>query len=132
MAADQATGVADLALAAWLSEHRGTVVPPAGIAPRGIDTAAAVAAALAVEYDVKGRLGRTGRDVALQAAQDGYIDAMRARDVGHWQRIPSSDACQMCRDLSEAVLPADVDPYHHAGCQCGIRPVITDEQESIA
>ncbi len=123
-AANRGAALADVALSTYLSVVIGTAVAPVGLTPAARDHAPDLDAALADDHDTRGRMGRTGRAVALAAAQDAYSDGMREHDVPAWTRVPNSGACQMCRDLSGTVLPASTPMYHHLGCGCTQQPVL--------
>lgn len=127
-AENRATALADVALAAYLSAALGRAVPTLGLLPRAQDWAPDLRAAMADESDPGGRVGRTGRAVALAAAQDAYGDGMRAHGVPAWTRVLNGGACKLCQDLAGDVLPGHAPMYHHAGCGCTQRPILDNER----
>lgn len=123
-----AVGLADLALAAFLTADRRAPVPTLGLLPEAEPDRlrTGLLALLAVLPDLpdpEARVGRHGRAEALSAAQDAYGTGMREAGVQAWTRVLNSGACELCRDLAGPVLPASADMYHHPGCGCTQRPV---------
>lgn len=118
-------GMADLALAAFLSVEAGKAVPTVGLAlpadaPGRYSTAVGAFLAGTVTAEAAGVLGRSE---ALATAQDAYSDGMRQHGVEAWTRVLNSSACELCQDLAGDVLPASADMYHHKGCGCTQQPV---------
>lgn len=129
-AVSRAVALADVALAAALSVLRGSPVAPVGLAVPGAAPAALVAAVRDLltgpQYaaDPARAVRVLARAEVLAAAQDAYSDGLVRHRVPGWTRVTNLGACAMCRDLTGAVLPADVPMYHHKGCGCVQRPVI--------
>lgn len=123
-AGNVATGLADLALAAFLTVDIGKAVPTLGLIPAEVDhrpTLAAIIAAGAQDYAPA--LGVEARSVTLATAQDAYGEAMTKRHVPGWTRVLNGGACPLCADLAGDVLPGTAPMYHHKGCGCTQRPV---------
>ena len=127
-AQNRATALADTALAAFLTATLGKPVPALGMVPAEVDHRDDLRAAVSDETDPGGRVGRTGRAVALAAAQDAYSDGMRVHGVPAWTRVLNGGACELCRDLAGAVLPGHAEMYHHPGCGCTQRPILNPER----
>lgn len=123
-----ATGMADAALAGFLSAAQGYPVPPLGTPPPSFDHEPRVRELLAEGADVD-QWTSYGRGSALASAQDAYGDAMVEREIPGWTRVLEPGACPLCRDLAGVVLPAKAPMYHHAGCGCTQRPVLTESQK---
>lgn len=118
-------GMADLALAAFLSVDGGRPVPALGLAlpasaPARYTAAVALMLAGAVTPESVAVLGRSE---TLATAQDAYADGMRQHGVGAWTRVLNAGACELCHDLAGDVLPVSADMYHHKGCGCTQRPI---------
>jgi hypothetical protein len=129
-AENRATALADTALAAYLSAARRRPVPTLGLVPPETDHRPELQAAVSDETDPGGRVGRTGRAVALAAAQDAYGEGMVAHGVPAWTRVLNAGACELCQDLAGDVLPGHAPMHHHKGCGCTQRPVLDTERET--
>lgn len=129
-ATNRATALADTALAAYLSTVLGKPVPTLGMVPPVADATPDLRDAVNDQSDPGGRVGRTGRAVALAAAQDAYGAGMAQHGVPAWTRVLNADACKLCQDLAGDVLPGTAQMYHHAGCGCTQRPILNTERES--
>lgn len=131
-AVSRAWALADVALAGALTALRARVVAPVGLTPPDSTQDGLVAALRDMlaspqyELDADRAVEVLARAEVLAAAQDAYSTGLVAHGVPGWTRVPNSTACQMCRDLSGDVLPSSVPMFHHKGCGCTQRPVITE------
>ena len=126
---NRATALADTALAAYLTKALSKPIPTLGLLPPATDHRPELAT-LAARDDIPDpgpRFGRHGRAITLAAAQDAYGLGMTERGVAGWTRVLNSGACELCRDLAGDVLPGDAPMYHHLGCGCTQKPVLTIE-----
>ena len=76
----------------------------------------------------------TAYGIAAAAAVTGaYATAstrgMRSAGVDYFRRVAGPDACDICLDMSDIVLPvANAEStWHHKGCQCTYQPVNKSE-----
>ena len=134
----QGVRLADLGLSAELSRLWARIVPPLGLAlPDDAEqiTREAIEDTLggdAYAVNAAAALAVLGRSQTLAAAQDAEAEGMVAHKPDGWTRALNGGACELCRDLAGAVLPAEVPMYHHKGCGCSARPVSRDEAEPTA
>lgn len=123
-AGNKATGLADVALAAFLTLDIGKAVPTLGLIPPDVDHRPALAAIIAMTGVVLAdQLGTEARSVTLARAQDAYGEAMTQRHIPGWTRVLNGGACPLCVDLAGDVLPGSAEMFHHRGCGCTQQPV---------
>lgn len=132
-ASSKVTGLADVALAARLTELTGTRVPPLGLAPAD-DTDAVqgeLDAATASGRDgvgVRGAIGVVARAWPHAAGRRAWMTGIRASGAPGWRRV-ASGGCSLCARLAEAdFLPGYIQMYEHKGCGCHPDPVMSDPQ----
>lgn len=125
--AARGTALADVALAASLTKLTRAVAVTTGDTEDHTDAATeAVDDTLASDpyrKDPAGAVAVMGGSFAAGAMQDAYSKGMREQGVTFWTRVPNPGACELCVELSDTVLPASVDMYHHKGCGCVAQPV---------
>lgn len=121
---DRATGLADTALAAFLTAYYRRPVPALGIVPPDVDHEPRVREL--IDQDAPEEQWHSyGRGAALSRAQKAYGAAMTARpDITGWTRVLEAEACPVCTDLAGPTLPDTATMWHHPGCGCVQRPVV--------
>lgn len=124
---NQATGLADVASAAALSQLLGQVLAPSGvILPNQEDRLQQALTTLADRGDTPAAV-RFGRTEPLTAGRWAYSQTLRRHHqrVG-WRRITGPDPCPLCTKLAIAdFVPADVTPIDHPACSCVQQPVLS-------
>ena len=66
----------------------------------------------------------SGRAYTLGALQQGRQAALRGQEVRYWTRGVESNACEICHDLADGILPIEQQPWFHKGCGCTQEPVL--------
>jgi hypothetical protein len=126
-AEDRGVGLADLALAGWLSTTLGRAVPTLGLMVSDADrhaTSKAVSTLLARLPDTPDPRGRTARLARGRITQTSgrYFDVGLASrpEVRGYVRGLSPTACELCEWLWKEgyVYPADQPMHRHPGCTC--------------
>ena len=121
---ERAGALAAVALAARLSELRGTTVAPAPVRVLAANVRAAVAAVVAEPAPVDA-IGVVSRDQTFSAGREVFAEGLKRERVPGWRRAVNSGACKVCRDLaSSTFIPIGVPMYHHKGCGCHQDPVL--------
>lgn len=125
----QAYTLADLSLAAAATAATRRPVAALGVAPPADDLQRIVKGLrtlLEAEDDVPMRIERYGRSEPANAAQDGYVEAMRRRGIVEgYVRVLNPGACELCYWLWKEgyVYPKDKSFHRHTGCMCYPQPV---------
>lgn len=136
LAQDQvrASSVAVLALSAALSRAEGQVqASPAPFAPDDPQQAAREAldeqeSTQAYQRDPRSAYGIAAAAVVMDAYQHASARAMEETGTQFFRRQPGPDACPICIDMADHVIPADEADrqWHHKGCTCTYTP--TDDE----
>lgn len=134
------TAIADLSLAAVLTQATGTAVAPLGITRPGDETDRLSRAAVTILDEIdpsdvatltaaQMRLRRLAVSEALEAAARAYSEAIRRSPrVTGWTRGLSGNACQLCQWWSRdgRVWPDDHPMPTHKGCTCNPQPAVKE------
>jgi hypothetical protein len=124
--------LADLSLAAQVSQALGRVEAPLGLMPTdkdlpGLEKAVVTVLTASVEVEKPeeliasraARLARLGRDAPADAATWGMTVGMRERGIEGWVREPSPKACPICQAWADGkVRSPEVVMARHTGCGC--------------
>lgn len=68
-------------------------------------------------------MGIAGAAIVMDAYQSTTNRAMRDQNVSFYRREVEPDACEICLDMSDIVLPTTREQWHHKGCRCVAVPV---------
>lgn len=124
--------VADAAVAKLLTAETGSPVMPVGVI--AVDAAARLGKALdTVLANPNGDMAvrRFANAATLEAAQLGWGNALRQQPgVTGWTRETRPGACEICQRLTGTVLSLSTPIYHHPGCHCVQKPVLSSQQFS--
>lgn len=124
-----ASSLAALAVAAELSRLSGRVrAPTGGGAGYDIETAARSqlndqTSTQSYQQDGNNAMGIAGAAVVMAAYQDTTARSMRDQGITFSRRVVEPDACPICQDMADMVLPTSENHYHHKGCACIAVPV---------
>jgi hypothetical protein len=129
-ASAKATGLADVALAARLTQLTGARVAPRGISP-GDNTATIMdelqVAATAGDAAAVGVTARTWPHSAGRAA---WMTGIQSSDAAGWRRV-TSGRCEVCNRMAGAAfLPARISIWEHRACACHPDPVMDDPRSA--
>ena len=130
--AHRAGAVADLSVAAELTRMSGTLKVPTGVE---LELQASVTEALQEQtqtqsfaLDPVASMGVAGAAVVLAAYQDTAQSAMTRQGVEYWRREVEPNACEICQELADIILPTTHQFWHHKGCACVAVPVDPTER----
>lgn len=121
----RSAALADVALTAALTAARRSPAVPVGIEP-STDAQGAVQETLtsvSFERDAAAAVAVLGSAVVFEQFQTAYGRGMKSQGVRYWERVPNAGACEVCMDLSEGIVSADIPLWHHKGCMCVARPI---------
>jgi hypothetical protein len=127
----RAYALADLSAAATLTVTFGRPEVVLGLAPPpdDLERLHRAFATLEAERGDVPRWQRVAMAEPMSAAQAAYLLALTERHV-NWTRQTAPGACERCRawaatEPAEGIAPAE--PFwHHPGCRCRPRPVVTE------
>lgn len=68
-------------------------------------------------------MGIAGAAIVMDAYQSTTHRAMTDQGVSFYRREVEPDACEICRDMADIVLPTTHQSWHHKGCRCVAVPV---------
>lgn len=124
-----ATGLADLAVSAEVSKLARQVKAPSGVLddddPAGHVRAAIIQQTTTASYaaDPVTAMGIAGAALVMAAYQEATNRAMRDQMVEYYRRDVEPNACVICEDMDDIVLPVSHEAWHHTGCRCVSVPV---------
>ncbi|TLP75513.1 hypothetical protein [Nesterenkonia sphaerica] len=124
-----ASSLAVLAVAAELSRLTGTP-RSTSTARAGFDLEEAAYDAIteqtstqSFDLDPVAAMGIAGAAIVMAAYQSTTHRAMTDQGVSFYRREVEPDACEICRDMADIVLPTTHQQWHHKGCRCVAVPV---------
>lgn len=126
---EAAASLASLAVAMEASRAGGELRPPT--APEWSDDPVGTVRMAVMEQtttqsyalDPAAAMGICGAAVVMAAYQEATNRAMRDQQVEFYRREVEPDACEICADMADIILPVSHDQWHHKGCQCVAVPV---------
>lgn len=125
-AGDRAASLADIALAARLSQLKGQDVQPLGLTVGDLPTKSAIATigdvATALYF-----IGVAARGITREAGATIWVQGLKDQGAPGWRRVTSGGQCEVCARLASAsFLPVGVPMWRHDGCGCHPDPVLED------
>lgn len=128
-----AASLAVLAVSAELSRLTGGVRAPSTAGP-GYDIEQAVrdeingqTSTASFQADGATAMGIAGAAAVLGAYQATSQRAMKTEGATFYRREVGPDACPICQDLADIVLPTGREQWHHKGCACIAVPVSVND-----
>lgn len=128
MARHTAVALADTAVAAELSRLWGRFVAPIGLEDVWPGEAAMQAVDETVASDqwkvnAAAAIAVMGRAQVTETTQTTYQTGMAEHGVEYWTRDVEPNACELCQDLADGIMPTSTPMYHHKGCGCTQKPI---------
>lgn len=68
-------------------------------------------------------MGIAGAAIVMDAFQSTTHRAMTDQGVSFYRREVEPDACEICQDMADIILPTTHQQWHHKGCRCVAVPV---------
>lgn len=72
-------------------------------------------------------MGIAGAAIVMDAFQSTTNRAMTDQGVSYYRREVEPDACEICQDMDDIVLPVSHQSWHHKGCRCVSVPVSVND-----
>ncbi|RJN32908.1 hypothetical protein [Nesterenkonia natronophila] len=124
-----ASSLAVLAVAAELSRLTGrpratsTPRPEFDLEEHAYDAITEQTGTQSFGLDPVAAMGIAGAAIVMAAYQSTTNRAMRDQGVSFYRRQVEHDACEICLDMADIVLPTTHQQWHHKGCRCVAVPV---------